>query len=389
MSSLVLSLNAGSSSIKFSLFEAAAEPRRIARGKIDAIGSAAHLSIADAVDKILVDKPVRGTTHEELLGPVLASVDDNLAGGKLVAAVHRIVHGGSQFQKPAVLTPETIAALSALSPLAPLHQPHNLSAVAAIAHHRPQLMQIGCFDTAFHATMGREAKRFALPRALEQQGVRRYGFHGLSYEFIASRLKEIAPDKSNGRIIVAHLGNGASLCAMRNGQSIDTTMGFSTLDGLVMGTRCGALDPGVPLYLMQQGGMDAAGLQDLLYHRSGLLGVSGVSGDMRDLVTSDNRQAEEAIALFVFRAVREIGALAASLGGVDGLVFTAGIGENAPEIRRRIAAGCAWLGLTIDAAANQAGATRIDTQDSRIPAWVIPTDEEFMMAHHAVALLHA
>lgn len=379
MSDVILTLNAGSSSLKFALFETAG-PRPLASGMIEGIGENPRLKSGPA------ERPLSGSTHEALLGAVLDWADERLGDGRLVAAVHRIVHGGTQFRAPVRLTPDVLAALAALNPLAPLHQPHNLAAVAALAAHRPGLVQIGCFDTAFHAGLGSMARRFALPPEYERQGVRRYGFHGLSYEYIAGRLKDLAPDKAHKRIIIAHLGSGASLCAIKNGVSIDTTMGFSPLDGLVMATRCGALDPGVPLYLMRSG-LDAGALEDLLYRRSGLLGVSGLSGDMRVLLASPSAQAQEAIDLFVFHILREIGALTAGLGGLDGLVFTAGIGENAAEIRRRVVQGCDWLGAALDDNANEANAPRIDGPKSDIALWVIPTDEEMMMARHAITLI--
>jgi acetate kinase len=285
-----------------------------------------------------------------------------------------------------LLDDATMTALTALVPLAPLHQPHNLAAVAALTKLRPGLPQVGCFDTAFHQTMDATARRFALPQAMEKSGIRRYGFHGLSFEYIAGRLKAIAPAQAGGRIIVAHLGSGASLCALKDGRSIDTTMSFTPLDGLVMATRCGALDPGVLLYLMQARGMDAAGLQDLLYDRSGLLGVSGISGDMRVLLASNEAGAKAAVELFVWRAAREIGSLAASLGGLDGIVFTGGIGENSAPIRAAIAARMAWLGLALEDAANRANAMTISLVGSAVLAWVIPTDEEAVIARQAKAL---
>jgi acetate kinase len=274
-----------------------------------------------------------------------------------------------------------------LVPLARLHQPLNIAAIRAVGERYPDLPQVACFDTAFHRDQSAVVTRFALPRELEAAGVRRYGFHGLSYEYIAGALHTVAPEVASRRVIVAHLGAGASICAMREGRSVDTTMGFSVLDGLPMGTRCGALDPGVVLYLMQTRKLSAAALEDLLYRRSGLIGISGISGDMRVLLASAERHAADAIDVFVFRACREIGALAASLGGLDALVFTAGIGEHAVEIRHRICEGAAWLGITVDAAANEAGGPCISKTASRVPAFVIPTDEELMVARHARSVL--
>ena len=272
--------------------------------------------------------------------------------------------------------------LSQLEPLAPLHQPHNLSGIRTCAVLRPHVPQVACFDTAFHQTMDPVARRFGLPRAYDNEGVRRYGFHGLSYEFIAQRLRAIDPDLAHGRVIVAHLGNGASLCATRDGRSVDTTMSFTALDGLLMGTRPGTLDPGAVTYLMREHAMSAADIEDVLYHHSGLMGISGISSDMRTLLGSSDPHAREAVDLFVFRATREIGALVASLGGLDGLVFTAGIGEHAPEIRSRVCARCAWLGVILDERTNDAGQTRISAEASRVRVYVIPTDEERMIAEH-------
>jgi len=274
-----------------------------------------------------------------------------------------------------------------LTPLAPLHQPDNLAPISTLAATRPRVLQVACFDTAFHATMPDEATRLALPRAISDSGVRRYGFHGLSYEYIGRRLRVIAPVLAAGRVLVAHLGNGASLCAMRAGRSIDTTMGFTALDGLVMGTRPGTLDPGAVLYLMRERGMSAAEVEDMLYHRAGLLGVSGVSGDMRALLASDDPHAREAVTLFVARLAREAGGLVSALGGVDGIVFTGGIGEHAAPIRAEACARLAWLGLRLDEAADARGAGRISAPDSEVEAWVIPTDEEAMIARHTAVLL--
>ena len=282
---------------------------------------------------------------------------------------------------------DCLAALDALCPLAPLHQPHNLAAIRAVAALRPGLTQIACFDTSFHRRQPLVATRFALPLSYEEEGIRRYGFHGLSYEFIAHRLKELDPALAAGRVIAAHLGNGASLCAMSNGNSVDTTMGFTALDGLVMGTRCGTIDPGVILYLLQQKDVPVAEVEDLLYHRSGLAGVSGISSDMRALLASDDPHAAEAIDLFVYRLARETGALASSLGGVDGIVFTAGIGEHAAEIRSRACARLRWLGIEIDEEANRRNDAVVSAPTSRVVVRVVPTDEEAMIARYAAQLL--
>jgi acetate kinase len=357
----ILTLNAGSSSLKYALFNGSA---RIAAGKIDGIAG----------------------DYSAMLDKVLAWTQTHLNGAALTAAGHRIVHGGD-YAGPRLLDGATMTALEALAPLAPLHQPHNLAAVTALASLRPGIAQVGCFDTAFHQSMGATARRFALPRALSASGIRRYGFHGLSFDYIAGKLKEIAPGQAGGRIIIAHLGSGASLCALKAGRSIDTTMSLTPLDGLVMGTRCGDLDPGVVLYLTEARGMDAAAFQDLLYNRSGLLGVSGISADMRALLASDEAAAKEAIDLFVWRAARQIGALSASLGGLDGIVFTGGIGENSPAIRAAIAARLGWLGIVLDAAANDAGTVTISTPDSAALAFAIPTDEEAVMARDVLAVI--
>ena len=386
----VLALNAGSSSVKFALF-AAGEGDRLARaahGQIEGIGGAPRFLAHDPAGAALVDRRFpEGSTHEDLLGALLGFVGAQLDGAALRAVGHRVVHGGTRFDRPVLVTEPILAALAALIPLAPLHQPHNLAPIRAIAATRPDLPQVACFDTGFHHAMPELATRFALPRALTEAGIRRYGFHGLSYEFIARRLRVLAPGLAAGRVIAAHLGNGASLCAMADGRSVDTTMGFTALDGLMMGTRSGNLDPGVVLHLIAQRGMTAASVEDLLYHRSGLLGVSGVSNDMRTLLASPDPRAAEAVDLFVFRIARETGALTASLGGLDGLVFTAGIGEHAAPVREAVCARLAWLGVRLDPVANARGAGRISAPDSAVAVWVVPTDEEAMIAHHTVETL--
>jgi acetate kinase len=291
------------------------------------------------------------------------------------------------YDAPVRVDEHVLTELERFIPLAPLHQPHNLAPIRTIAAHAPDLPQVACFDTAFHRSQAPVTQRFALPRRFHDEGVRRYGFHGLSYEFIAARMRELAPDLAAGRLVVAHLGNGASLCAMQDGRSVASTMGFTAVDGLMMGTRCGALDPGVLVYLMNEHGMDARAIEDLIYRRSGLLGVSGISSDMRTLRASTAPEAAEAIALFVHRIVREIGSLAAALGGIDGLVFTGGIGENDADTRAEVMRGCAWLGLRADEARSAQGAGRISAEDSRVAAWVISTDEERMIARHTAMLL--
>jgi acetate kinase len=392
MPDAVLTLNAGSSSIKVSLFEIGdAEALRLAcRGEVEGIGTAPHFVARDRGGSVLAERrwPSPDPPYADLLGTVLGWAEEHLGDDKLSAVGHRVVHGGPDHDRPERVTPALLAALDGLVPLAPLHEPHNIALIRAVAAIRPNLPQVACFDTAFHHGMPAVATRFGLPRDYADVGVRRYGFHGLSYEYVARRLRALAPDLAAGRVIAAHLGNGASLCAMRDGRSLDTTMGFTPLDGLVMGTRCGSLDPGVILYLLQQRGLTAAAIEDLLYRRSGLLGVSGgLSSDMRTLTASDDPRAREAIELFVYRIARETGALAGSLGGLDGFVFTAGIGEHAPQIRAAVGARLGWLGVALDADANARGASRISTPASRVAVWVIPTDEEAMIARHVVDAL--
>lgn len=394
MADAVLTLNAGSSSLKFSLFkvegQAAHSTPLLARGEVEGIGTAPHFIVRDAKARVLAERrwPDPKEDFAALLAAVIDWAEAHLGTQKLVAIGHRVVHGGAAHHRPARVTPALLDALDRLVPLAPLHEPHNLAPIRAIATARPALPQIVCFDTAFHHTMPRVATRFALPREYDEAGLRRYGFHGLSYESIAGQLRETAPDLAKGRVIVAHLGNGASLCAMRAGQSVDTTMGFSALDGLVMGTRCGALDPGIILYLEQQRGLGAKDIERLLYERSGLLGVSGgIASDMRTLLASADPRAKEAIALFVYRIAREIGALTSSLGGLDGLVFTAGIGEHAPEIRTQVCARLGWLGAALDEERNQRNAPLISTPRSRVVLRVMQTDEEAMILRHSLDVL--
>lgn len=391
MAEAILSLNAGSSGIKFALFGLGQSGRaeHIARGAAELSASSPRLFIRDAAGAALFEQLwTSPPDYEALLEQVVGWAENHLGNRQLAAVGHRIVHGGSEQAAPELVTPELLSVLDALTPLAPLHEQRNIVPVRIIGALRPKLPQVVCFDTAFHRTMPAVARRFGLPRDLEQEGIRRYGFHGLSYEYVSGRLREIVPRLAAGRTIVAHLGSGASLCALHGGRSVDTTMGFSALDGLVMGTRCGALDPGVVLYLQKEHGMSAAEIEDLLYRRSGLLGVSGgIASDMRTLLASKDSRAKEAVELFVFRVAREIGALAASLGGVDGLVFTAGIGEHAPAIRAAVCERLHWLGARIDAAANAENVGSIASGDSRMELRVIPTDEEEMIACHTQPLL--
>ncbi len=325
--------------------------------------------------------------HRSATAEILTLGRELLAGRPLLGVGHRVVHGGIEFAGPVRIDASIMASLEKLVPLAPLHQPHNLAPIEAIAAHQPDLPQVACFDTAFHRSQPPVAQAFALPRDITAAGVRRYGFHGLSYDFIVSRLAEIDPALAKSRLVIAHLGNGASLCAVAGGHSVASTMGFTAVEGLMMGTRCGALDPGVLLYLIGEGGLDAKRIEDLLYRRSGLLGVSGISPDMRTLRQSAAREAREAIDLFVYRIVREIGSMVAALGGIDALIFTAGIGEHDPLTRAEVVAGCAWLGLKLDASRNGHGEGRISAAGSRVSAWVVPTDEERMIARNTYALL--
>ncbi|MEJ0095108.1 MAG: acetate/propionate family kinase [Methylocella sp.] len=389
MADTILTLNGGSSSIKFSLFEVEGSNslRLASHGEVEGIGSAPRFVACDVATALLDERSWSdpNKTYRSLVEHVVGWAEAHLGADKLIGVGHRVVHGGPDHNRPERATPELLAALDRLTPLAPLHEPHNIAPIRAIAAVRPMLPQIACFDTAFHHVMPAVATRFALPPEYEASGVRRYGFHGLSYEYIAGRLRGLAPDLAEGRIIAAHLGNGASLCAMRRGCSVDTTMGFTALDGLMMGTRCGNLDPGVVLYLEEERGLTAKQIEDLLYRRSGLLGVSGgIASDMRILLSSADPRARDAIELFVFRIAREIGALTSSLNGLDGLVFTAGIGENAPAIRAMVCARLGWLGVKLDCDANARNAAIISTPSSSVAVRVIPTDEEAMIARHTL-----
>ncbi|RUV26034.1 MAG: acetate/propionate family kinase [Mesorhizobium sp.] len=379
----ILALNAGSSSIKFGLYdlEPSAELQLVSRGTLD-LGNAPRLSVKAADGTVQCDRPLAGDARNAGIDALLDWIESELGGRKLVSAGHRIVHGGRDFVEPVRLTPHVIEALDRLTPLAPLHQPRSLAPIRTLAALRPDLPQVGCFDTAFHQTIDPIVSRFALPRRFDEDGIRRYGFHGLSYEYIAGRLKEIAPGLAAKRTIVAHLGNGASLCAMRDGRSVDTTMGFSALDGLVMGTRCGAIDPGVLLYFILERGIAGEALQHMLYEESGLLGISGISGDMRTLQASDDPHAREAVNLFAFRAAREVAALANTLGGLECLVFTAGIGERSAPVRKAICERLHWLGVAIDEPSNGSHAEIISRSDSKVEIRVVATDEERIIARH-------
>lgn len=388
----ILVINAGSSSVKFSLFESLAGRvlRAITHGEVAGIGTRPRLTVADGAGQKLLDESCGAADQETAMAAILGWLkEDGGSEGSLAGVGHRVVHGGADFSEPMRIDDRVLARLETLVPLAPLHQPHNIAAIRAIAATAPNVPQVACFDTAFHHDQPVLARQFALPRAVTEQGVRRYGFHGLSYEYIVSRMREIAPDRTGGRLVVAHLGNGASLCAIANGRSVATTMGLTPLDGLVMGTRCGALDPGAILYLLQHESMNAAAVEHLLYERSGLLGVSGISSDMRTLLASRDPAAREAVDLFVYRIGRELGSLVAALGGIDALVFTGGIGENAAEIRARVCRDAAWLGVALDTATNEAGGPRISPPAAGVSAWVVPTDENLMVARHTQRLLDA
>ncbi|MDX8529178.1 acetate/propionate family kinase [Mesorhizobium sp. MSK_1335] len=388
MTDAILTLNAGSSSLKFALFAIeGASPLLALRGEIEEIDTAPRLTAKDATGSALVDQswPESAGDFQSLFAKVIGWIEDHADNYRVVAVGHRVVHGGPDHVGPERVTPDLLTVLDSLTPLAPLHEPQNIAPIRAIAKLRPDLPQVVCFDTAFHHTMPVVARRLGLPREYEAAGVRRYGFHGLSYEYISRRLSETAPDLTRGRVIVAHLGNGASLCALHKNESIDTTMGFSALDGLMMGTRPGNLDPGVILHLLQQRGMAVAELEDLLYRRSGLRGVSGgIASDMRALLASTDIHAAEAVELFCYRIAREAGALVSSLGGLDGLIFTAGIGEHAPRVRELVCRRLAWLGVELDRDANARNAEKICTTASRVEVRVIATDEEAMIARHTL-----
>jgi acetate kinase len=382
-------INAGSSSIKFGLYEAESPQALLFRGRIEQIGVSPHLHVTDAKNTRLAEKrwPAEKLDHSAATQEIFKTAVSLVEGAPIVGIGHRVVHGGTKYAAPVRVDKKVLAELSALTPLAPLHQPNNLAPIAAIGELAPQIPQVACFDTAFHRRQPALAQMFALPRKLTEAGIRRYGFHGLSYEYVTSRLGEIAPGILDRRLVIAHLGNGASLCAVRHGRSVATTMGFTAVDGLMMGTRSGSIDPGVLIYLMDAKKMDARALENLVYRQSGLLGVSGVSSDMQKLRASSNPAAAEAIALFVYRIVRELGSLAAALGGLDALVFTGGIGENDAAVRAEVAAGSRWLGVELDDARNRRGAGQISSDASRVPVWVIPTDEERMVARHTGTVL--
>jgi acetate kinase len=391
MHEYALVLNAGSSSLKFCVFR---RPERqgweiASRGQIEGIGTSPRFSAKDAAGEALANAPLGSNVHDArgALQTLADWLQATYGKAKLLGVGHRVVHGGRAFSKPVVVTPQLLEDLKVLIPLAPLHQPYNLAAIEAIFERLPEVPQVACFDTSFHVTGTPVAKLVPFPADLRCKGLQRYGFHGLSYEYVASALSEVAPDIAKGRVVVAHLGSGASMCALRDGKSVDNSLGFTALDGLCMGTRPGALDPGIVLYLFQTFGLSAKEVENILYKKSGLLGISGISNDMRNLLCSEKPEALLAVDYFVYRAAKEIGALSAVLGGIDALVFTAGIGENSPEIRMRICEASSWLGIELDTEANNGKASRISKACSKVSVWVIPTNEELMIARHTGAML--
>lgn len=390
----VLILNAGSSSLKFALF--AIEPELATQaalsGQIDGIGVKPHFSAKTAAGE-RHEEPVQSTAssqreqHRDSLNHLLDWLAAHNPALEIAAAGHRIVHGGDLFSEPVQLSGHIMLKLQKFVPLAPLHQPHNLNAVQAISAMAPDIPQVGCFDTAFHRTQSAVAQAYALPRKISAEGVKRYGFHGLSYDYVARQLPTVVGDKAAGAVVIAHLGNGSSMCALRDGRSVASTMGFTAVEGLMMGTRTGSLDPGVLLYLMDQKGMSSKELTNLLYKESGLLGVSGISQDMRTLLESNAAEAAEAVDLYCYRIARELGSLAAAAGGLDALVFTGGIGEHAAPVREKVASLSKWLGIEIDAGANAAHESRIESASSSVAVAVVPTNEERMIARYTVDVL--
>lgn len=389
----IVVLNAGSSSLKFALFTPEGdELSLIARGQAEGLFTSAHFVAKDTRGETLAEKrwpDGNKLGHEGALDHLVAFLRERFDRYRLAAVGHRVVHGGREFAQPVRVDASVLAVLEKYIPLAPLHQPHNLAPIRLLLNRAPELPQIACFDTAFHRAQPPVAQAFALPRTITDRGVQRYGFHGLSYEYIARTLRRCDANVGAGRVIVLHLGNGASMCAIRDSRSVASTMGFTAVDGLPMGTRCGSLDPGVVLYLIDELGMDARAIEKLIYQESGLLGVSGLSSDMRTLEASSDPAAKAAIDLFIYRIGRELGSLAAALGGVDAIVFTAGIGENSRGLRERVCGDAAWLGVELDPAANLENSTRITTAGSKVAAFVIPTNEELMIARHTHQLLAA
>jgi len=391
MADTVLVVNAGSSSIKFSAFELRGEePAALVRGQVEGLSTSPRFVARDALGETIAEKcwdaGVR-LDHDKALDYIAQFLRDYRGKYEVVAVGHRVTHGGVKHKGPVRIDATVLAELDQLSPLAPLHQPHNLAPVRQLLSQRPDLPQVACFDTAFHTVAPEVAQMFALPQELSDAGVRRYGFHGLSYDYVASVLRQFDARAADGKTVVCHLGNGSSMCAMAGGKSVASTMGFTAVDGLPMGTRCGALDPGVVLFLIEQRQMAPHAVRELLYNKSGLLGVSGISSDMRVLLASEDARAKLAVDHYVYRIGRELGSLAAALGGLDAVVFTAGIGENSAEIRARVCADAAWLGIALDATANGNGGPRISHAESRTSAWVIPTNEELMIARQTLRVL--
>jgi len=389
MQQALLVLNAGSSSLKFSIYQAAKQTladKPIVQGQIEGLDEKPHFLARDTAGNILIDKTLPATTYKDVhafaLENLLGWLDNNLKSHAIVAAGHRVVHGANKFSQPVIIDKEIITLLESFNPLAPLHQPYNIAGIKALIKRLPDILQVACFDTAFHFTQSELSQVFALPDKISPYPIKRYGFHGLSYEYIAKVLPNYLNKQADQKIIVAHLGHGASLCAMEKRQSIATTMGFTALDGLPMGTRCGNLDPGVILYLLEQQQMSVKAVTELLYDKSGLLGVSEISSDVRTLLTSDAPKAKFAIDLLVYRIVREIGSLAAALGGLNSIIFTAGIGEHAAAIRAKVCQQLSWLGIKLENKENLQNKIQISTQDSAISVWVLPTNEELIIAQH-------
>jgi acetate kinase len=391
MADAIAVLNAGSSSFKFSLFaQEAGGMTLVSRGQAEGLYTSPRFVAKDSGGAVIAEKGWGDGVklgHDGALEHLVGFLRNKLAEHRLVGVGHRVVHGGLEYTKPVRLDAAVISALEKYIPLAPLHQPHNLAPIRALLERLPQLPQVACFDTAFHRAQPRVAQAFALPKSITDRGVIRYGFHGLSYEYIASALPDHDARAAHGKVVVLHLGNGSSMCAMANGQSVASTMGFTAADGLPMGTRCGNLDPGVVLYLIDELQMDARAIEKLIYQQSGLLGVSGISSDMRTLQESSDPNAKAAIDLYVYRIGRELGSLAGALGGLDAIVFTAGIGENSRSLRERVCRDAAWLAVELDVDANARNATRISADTSRVSAWVIPTNEELMIARHTRKVL--
>lgn len=391
MSRGILTINAGSSSIKFALFplDHPISPVAEVSGQIDGIGAEATKMVAkNRAGERIADQTLSGerVSHAQAFDALLKWFTASHADWEIAAVGHRVVHGGDRYSQPTVIDAQVLSHLTSFTPLAPLHQPHNVAGIVALQTLLPKVPQVACFDTAFHRSQPEVAQMFGLPRAITAEGVKRYGFHGLSYEFIARALPQHS-SRADGRVVVAHLGNGASMAAMVNRKCVATTLGFSTIDGLVMGTRCGNLDPGVVLHLMETKNLSVKDMTKMLYKESGLLGVSGISQDMRTLLSSDKPEAQEAVNLFCYRIARELGSLAAAAGGLDALVFTGGIGEHAAEVRRRVCLQSEWLGIKLNPEANARHDLHIGAGNSSVDVLVIPTNEEWMMAHHAQTLL--